>query len=98
MLEDTVRAPGEANLRTPIVRAAFVKIPAYAYGSSSQRIRSSAYDCNAEVSELFVNWAKVLPAQAQIEREVGFHFNVILKKAGITVGANVVPGLSQFSR
>src|SRR6266404_185074 len=88
-------APGETNLRSPVVVAGVIEITADADGGAGERCAGRADLSDIEIAELFVNRAEVLVAKADVEREVGTNLEIILNIAGIAVGTNVMTGLGQ---
>src|SRR6267142_146280 len=88
-------APGKTNLRPEVMVAGVVEIPANAHGCAREWVRAGAGDCDVKVAKLFVNGTEVFPSHAKIDRKVGLQLPIVLKKERITIGTDVVPGLSQ---
>jgi hypothetical protein len=93
------RTPRKTDLRSEIVIAGVVEIPAYFESKARQRIRECAEDRVADVPIFFADWTEVLPAQTKINREIGFDLEIILNEERINVRADIfsrvgrLPGL-----
>ena len=87
--------PGETDLRSPVVVTGVVEITADADEGPGEGSTCRAEFSDIKIAVLFVNRAEVLVAKAEVEREVGMKFEVILNIAGIGVGTNVMTGLRQ---
>jgi len=78
-------APGKTNLRSEIMVAGVVEIPANAHGCAREWGRTGAGDCDVKVAKLFVNGTEVFPSHAKTDRKVGLQLPIVLKKERITI-------------
>src|SRR6266481_8982727 len=85
------RAPGESDLRTPVIVAGVVEISADADRCAGKRGGRRTELSHFEFPELFIDRTEVLPAQTDIQSEVRFQLEIVLYIASVAIGTNVVP-------
>ena len=77
--------------------AGVIEISADANRRAGKRGRSRAKLGNVKIPELFIDRSEVLIPQTDIQREIRFYLEIVLKVSSIAVRTNVVPGLRKIA-